>query len=152
MSSVMDDDDSSMMMNSATKLKLKRNQTDVEDNNEDGDATNMNPTNFDELSNDNSNFASSKSTTKRTGFKNLFVEQVIGNFLKFFNNGINIKGQLESSIFNKKTNAFFHLKKLYSVLVKNKFFFHLVEHLTRNVNVYYILQCTNKGKKNIENF
>jgi hypothetical protein len=81
MSSVMDDDDSSMMINSSSKLKLKRNQTDVEDNNEDGEATNMNPTNFDEISNDNSNFASSKATVKRTGFKNLFVEQVIGKFL-----------------------------------------------------------------------
>jgi len=77
MSSAIDDDDSSMMLNSASKLKLKRDHQTY-DNNEDGDGT-MNPTNFDELSNDNSNFTTSKTAPKRTGFKDLFVEQVIGD-------------------------------------------------------------------------
>lgn len=108
MSSAIDDDDS-IMMNSATKLKLNKDL-----DNEENEANNQNPSNFDDLSNDNSNFAAIKLTSKRTGFKNLFVEQVIGDLSSSEeedDKNDEEDDEDEEELKNKKTSFRFNLNK-----------------------------------------
>lgn len=68
-------DDDSMMASQTLLTKNKLPETDAEDN------TNLNTNNFDECTMDNSNLPeqSDKSTKHRTGFKDLFVKDVLGD-------------------------------------------------------------------------
>lgn len=70
-------DDDSMMAAPTPLAKSKLPETDAED----GETTTLNPINFDECSMDNSNLPDQggKSTKHRTGFKDLFVQDVLGD-------------------------------------------------------------------------
>lgn len=70
-------DEDSMMAAPTPQTKSKLPETDVED----GENTNLNTNNFDDCSMDNSNLLGqgSKTSNQRTGFKDLFVKDVLGD-------------------------------------------------------------------------